>query len=342
MHSPSTSEIHYASYAVELSKGVPVHSQHVPPKVAHPRSLLDCLVIGAGPAGLTAALYLARFSRRFAIVDSGDSRALRIPETHTLPMYSRGVSGRTLLREMAAHIADYGVKIVRGEVATLRRRRMGFEATLNSGRRLAARRVILCTGALDVELAVPGIETAVRDGQIRYCPICDGPEVALRRIGVIGHNVHAPRQALFIANTYSRNVTLLTLGKRLRLSPALARALRRRRVAIVGRKLRAIQFPAGGRAIVEFAVGSNSSFDTLYSALGLATRSQLALRLGAAGTRERKLKVNEHQETTVAGLYAAGGVVQGLDQILVAMGQAAVAATDVHNRTERPAARLAR
>ena len=294
-------------------------------------------MVGAGPAGLTAALYLARFSRRFAIVDGGDSRAARIPDTRTLPMYPRGISGRALLRDMTAHLGRYGVEIMAGQVASLRRRPAYFEARLAEGRRLRARSVILCTGALDVELAVPGLETAVRDGQIRYCPICDGPEVAQRRVGVVGYNAHAPRQALFIADTYSRDVTLLTLGRRVSLSPALRRRLRRRRVAIAQGKLRAIRFPRAGRATVEFADGRAEQFDTLYSALGLATRSQLALQLGAAATRDGKLKVNQHQETTVSGLYAAGGVVRGLDQILIAMGQAAIAASDVHNRTARPA-----
>jgi thioredoxin reductase (NADPH) len=300
---------------------------------------LDCLVIGGGPAGLTAALYLARFSRRFAIVDTGDSRASRIPNTRTLPMYPGGVSGPRLLKDMAAHVASYGVRVIKGDVAMLGRSGHGFSARLASGRMLKARRVILCTGAQDVELAVPGLESAVRDGQIRYCPICDGPEVALRKIGVIGYNAHAPQEALFIAETYSRNVTLLTLGQRMRVSPALQRRLLRRRIAIVRKRLHAIEFPRGGRAVVRFADGQLERFDTLYSALGLEARSQLALRLGATATQAGMLKVSEHQETTVPGLYAAGGVVRGLDQLLIAMGHAAVAATDVHNRTERPALR---
>jgi thioredoxin reductase (NADPH) len=289
---------------------------------------------------LTAALYLARFARRFVIVDAGDSRASRIPVTHNLPMYPAGISGKALLKRMKDHLAGYGVAVRRDEVASLERRKSGFVARLASRRAVSARRVILCSGARDVELALPGLETAVRDGQIRYCPICDGPEVAMRRIAVLGFDGHAQREALFIAKAYSRRVSLLTTGRRPVGSPALASELKKRDVAIDRRAVRKIGFPRRKPAVVVFRGGDVESFDAIYSALGLEVRSELAESLGAKCSRKRKLVVNEHQETSVPGLYAAGGVVRGLDQILIAMGHAAVAATDVHNKTTHPAVRV--
>jgi thioredoxin reductase (NADPH) len=187
---------------------------------------------------------------------------------------------------------------------------------------------------------VPGLETAVRDGQIRYCPICDGPEVAMRRLAVLGFDAHAQREALFIANAYSRRVTLLTAGRRPAGSPALASEMKARNVAVERREVQAIRFPRRRPAVVRFRDGGVESFDAIYSALGLVVRSELAEALGADCSRKRKLVVNDHQETSVPGLYAAGGVVRGLDQILIAMGHAAVAATDVHNKTAHPAARV--
>jgi thioredoxin reductase (NADPH) len=301
---------------------------------------LDCLVIGAGPAGLTAALYLARFGRRFAIVDWGDSRASRIPATHTLPMFSKGISGRAFLRTMRNHLERYGVAVRHGEVISLRHSGSKFEARLRRGDALVAAHVILCTGALDVELEVPGLESAVRNGHIRYCPVCDGPEVAFRNIAVVGGGAHAAREALFIATTYSRRVTLLTLGRQLRLSPQVTAEMRRWRVAIVSTPVVAIDFGRSSGAAIQFADGTSANFDTIYSALGLAVRSALALQVGAACDGSSKLRVNARQETSTPGLYAAGGVVRGLDQLLIAMGQAAVAATDVHNKLDSPAARV--
>ena len=82
--------------------------------------------------------------------------------------------------------------------------------------------------------------------------------------------------------------------------------------------------------------GQEHRFDVLYSALGLKLRSELAIALGRGARRTRRALVDDHNRTTVKGLYAAGGVVRGLDQIVVAMGHAAVAATDIHNRCELP------
>jgi thioredoxin reductase (NADPH) len=82
--------------------------------------------------------------------------------------------------------------------------------------------------------------------------------------------------------------------------------------------------------------GEEHSFEILYSALGLKLRSELALALGAEHDGTGALIVDEHNRTTVSGLYAAGGVVRGLDQVVVAMGHGAIAATDIHNRCELP------
>ncbi|MDF9789786.1 thioredoxin reductase [Methylorubrum extorquens] len=84
------------------------------------------------------------------------------------------------------------------------------------------------------------------------------------------------------------------------------------------------------------ASGDEHRFEVLYSALGLKLRSELALELGAEHDETGALLVDEHNRTTVPGLYAAGGVVRGLDQVVVAMGHGAMAATDIHNRCELP------
>jgi thioredoxin reductase (NADPH) len=85
-------------------------------------------------------------------------------------------------------------------------------------RRLRARRVLLATGALDVEPALPDLPDAVRRGLVRYCPICDGYEARNRRIAVIGHGDRGLGEAVFIARTYSDDVSLLTLGRHMELS----------------------------------------------------------------------------------------------------------------------------
>ena len=300
---------------------------------------LDCLVVGGGPAGLTAALYLARFERRFMVVDAGRSRASVIPESHNVPAFAEGISGTEILARQRAHVARYGGPVAHGTVATLRKARGGFVARVETGgapRRIRARRVLLATGADDVEPSFPDLPDAVRRGLVRYCPICDGYEVRGRRIAVIGHGDRGLGEAVFVARTYSRDVTLMTLGQGTALdADAVARAAGHG-IAVVGEPVIGLDIEGSRITVLRTGDGAEHRFEVLYSALGLTIRSELAVALGAAHDRTGALLVDEHNRTTVPGLYAAGGVVRGLDQIVVAMGHGAVAATDIHNRCELP------
>ena len=146
---------------------------------------LDCLIVGGGPAGLTAALYLARFNRRFALVDSGASRAAWIPSSHNFPVFSNGVAGPDMLARQREHVARYGVTPIAGTVTALEKTGGRFQATVHGApgvTHLAARTVLLATGALDIEPELPQLADALRRGLLRYCPICDGYEARGRRV----------------------------------------------------------------------------------------------------------------------------------------------------------------
>jgi thioredoxin reductase (NADPH) len=306
--------------------------------------ILDALIVGGGPAGLTAALYLARFERRFLVVDGGAPRAAWIPESHNIPLFGAGISGPEILRRGRAAAERYGARIVTGTVSGLHRRPGGdgracFLAAVDEGgtaRRLRARRVLLATGAVDVEPALPGLPDAVRRGLVRYCPICDGYDARGRRIAVLGHGARGLGEASFIARTYSDDVTLLALGGRIDLDEAQLAQARRRRIRIVESPVAGLDVRDGRIAAVRMGGGEELRFEVLYSALGLRYRSELGVALGARHDGSGALVVDAHNQTTVRGLYAAGDIVRGLDQIVVAMGHAAVAATHIHNRCELP------
>lgn len=301
---------------------------------------IDCLVIGGGPAGLTAALYLARFERRFRLVDAGDSRANWIPTSHNIPVFADGVSGREILARQREHLARYGTQAVSGTVTGLLKAENGFVAGVEDGkgpaREVRARRVLLATGADDVEPDLPNLPDAVRRGLVRYCPICDGYEARGKRIAVVGHGDRGLGEAVFVARTYSRDVTLLTLGQGMDLDPGERERIDRHGIKVVPQPVTGLDTEAGRITVLRTADGEVHRFEVLYSALGLKLRSELAVKLGAEHDGTGALGVDEHGRTTVPGLYAAGGVVRGLDQVVVAMGHGAVAATDIHNRCELP------
>ena len=303
--------------------------------------VLDCLVVGGGPAGLTAALYLARFKRRFLVVDEGAPRAAWIPTSHNIPFFAEGIPGPEILTRQRAHAGRYGVDVVVGRVAGLGKPPGGhFEAEVEEkgggARQVRARRVLLATGAVDTEPELPDLPDAVRRGLVRYCPICDGYEARDRRIAVIGHGAHGLGEAAFVARTYSDDVTLLTLGRRLELGPEQREVAERHRIKVVEEPVAALEVQGDRIAAVRTGGGAEHRFDALYSALGLEYRTGLALALGAEHDTRGALIVDDHNQTTVKGLYAAGAVVRGLDQIVVAMGHAAIAATAIHNRCELP------
>jgi thioredoxin reductase (NADPH) len=170
---------------------------------------------------------------------------------------------------------------------------------------------------------------------VRYCPICDGYEARGRRTAVIGHGARGLGEAAFIARTYSEDVTLLTLGAPLALDEEQRALAARHRIRLVEQPVEALELREGRIAALR-AGGVEHRFEVLYSALGLTYRAELAAALGAARDAAGALVVDGHCQTSVPGLYAAGDVVSGLDQIVLGMGHAALAATDIHNHAGAP------
>ncbi|MGN6389996.1 MAG: NAD(P)/FAD-dependent oxidoreductase [Burkholderiaceae bacterium] len=291
---------------------------------------LDCLVIGGGAAGLVAGTYLARFRRRVRIVDGGKSRLRWIPTSHNYPGFAEGIHGRDILVRLAEQTRRYGVAIDDGLVTALVRCDGGFVARIGE-RDIAARTVILATGVVDLTPDFPGAGEALALGCLRYCPICDGYESIDRNVAVIGAGLHGMREALFIRR-YAGALTVLTLGQAAQAPDDVLRRLDAERIRLIDDRIAGMRY-AGERSVeITFDGGRLACFDVVYAALGTRVNSELVRDLGAARTEQGELKVDAHLQTSVDGLYAAGDVVEGLNQIAVAMGHAAIAATAIHNR----------
>jgi thioredoxin reductase (NADPH) len=300
---------------------------------------MDCLVIGGGPAGLTAAIYLARFRRRFRVLDAGASRAAWIPVSHNHAGYPEGIAGKELLGRMRAQAERFGASIVHGRVERLEREPGGgFAATMADGSRHEAERVLLATGTEDLPppIDLPERAEAVQRGLLRYCPICDAYEVSGRKLALAGARRCRLQEALLLRG-YTADLTVITLEHPWQLPDEERATLVAAGIKLVEAPVQALAVEANGIA-ARTAAGDRHRFDSLYVALGLRARSGLATALGAAHDEDGALAVDPHQQTSVPGLYAAGDVVQGLAQISVAMGQAAVAATAIHNSLPLPRA----
>lgn len=293
---------------------------------------VDCVVVGAGPAGLTAAVYLARFRRSVAIYDAGNSRAAYIPVSHNYAGFPQGISGVDLLARLREQAGRYGVQVEQGIVDGLRRDGDFFIVSVNANE-VRGRKVILATGIVDKEPEIPNLKEAIRAGVIRLCAICDGYDVTDEKIAVYGPAQSALRHAKFM-RTYSQHVTMLLPPGDAPLDASIRADAEQAGIHCIPENVAQIRMTPDHLAAVRTASGAEYRFDTLYPVLGCRMRSELAINLGARCTEAGDIIVDEHMATSVEGLYAAGDVVAALNQVNVAVGHAAVASTHVHNQLE--------
>jgi thioredoxin reductase (NADPH) len=290
---------------------------------------LDCLIVGGGPAGLTAAIYLARFHLKILIIDDGKGRAASIPCTRNLAGFPDGISGKEVLARMREQAQLYGAKFDEGYVSRLDRTETGLRATWGEGS-IDTRTVLLATGVanrrppMDEDLH----DDALARGLIRYCPICDGYEVTDKKVGVIGSDSHGVAEAIFV-RSYTPDVTLIAPDKAMQLKPEDSEKLKAAQIPCFNGPAQAVAI-SDELIVIETADGTYT-FDSVYPALGSDVHNQLAEQVGAKLANDRCIVCDDHQRTSVPGLYAAGDVVHGLDQISHAMGEGGVAATTIRN-----------
>jgi thioredoxin reductase (NADPH) len=291
--------------------------------------MIDCLIVGGGPAGLTAATYLSRFRLDCEVIDGGQSRAAAIPLSRNFPGEPEGIAGAELLRRLRAQIQRYEVPLSKATVTAIESSGATMRA-ITSASTIEAKTVLLATGKEDTQPHFDdgNHDEAVRRGRLHYCPICDAYEVTGKPIAVLGSGKHGATEALFLAR-YTRDIKLIC--------PTGDHCMDERDKARAGRAgIELVDGPIAGLRLtsegIVFKTGSQSRKVTdLYVALGCRQRSELALAAGAELSEDGCIIVDAHQRTSVAGLYAAGDVVVGLDQITTAVGHAAVAATAIRN-----------
>lgn len=291
----------------------------------------DSIVIGAGPGGLTAALYLNRFYRNVTVLDAGNSRARWIPRTHNCPGFPDGVSGDELLVRLRTQAEKYGTTVIRATASRLELADGGFRVTDTEGTQYHGRTVVLATGIKDELPPHSWMEEAIDCGAMRLCAICDGFEASDNNLAVYGPLQSAFKHAKFM-RSYSAMVTLVQSDDA-EVDAKLRQSAEDWNIVLMN-KPRDLLFDGTRCSFIE-ATGERHDFDTIYPVLGSRSQATLAIKLGASVDKEDELVVTADQMTSVDGLYAIGDVVSALNQISVAVGHAAVAATTIHNTLPR-------
>lgn len=306
-----------------------IPTQALPNAQTKPRGVdvADCVVIGAGPAGLTAAIYLRRFHRDVRVIDAGEPRAGKISRSHNVPGFPDGIAGHELLLRMAVHLERMGGVVARGEVrSVIRVEEDLFELGLEESS-LRCRYVLFCTGVVDRPAAIPGADLVEDAGLMRYCPVCDGYEHTGKRIGVLANSAHSLAEAKFLKN-FSDSVKVIPVEGCVESIGSQAAKLG---LACVAGLATELSVDPSGCVVVQVGRSHQETVDVLYSALGADPRASLAQSLGVKLDERQGIVVDQHCRTNVPNVYAAGDVVSALDQISVAVGHAAIAATSIHN-----------
>ena len=251
-----------------------------------------------------------------------------IPVSHNHAGHPHGIPGPVLVGRMREQATQFGVEIIDDTVAAITRTGDVFAVMGLESRH--APKVLLATGVFNNRPDMPEAlhAAAVASSRLRYCPICDGYEVTDQRVAVIGTGERGTAEAIFLRG-FTGDLTLVAPAGGHDLDASQRSALAAAGVVLVEGPAR--EFALVGDGLRMMTAAGPMTFAAVYPALGSVVHSQLAAALGAKTTDAGCIIVDTHQRTSVPGLYAAGDVVLGLDQISHAMGEGGVAATTIRN-----------
>lgn len=266
-------------------------------------NVYDVIIVGGGPAGLNAALTLGRQRRSVLVVDSGAYRNEPAEEMHMF-LSRDGFPPAELRRLGRAELANYPTVELRDDlVVTASGAADDFTAELASGSVARAKRLLLASGQADVLPEVDGVAEQFGKG-VYHCPFCHGFETAGKPLAVLGGDFSHAMLALYVADRFSDDVVLCANGQ-LQASAELLDALKERGIEV--REEPVVRVEGSPDALtVHFGSGEPLERGAIYHRPVSRQRSDLAAALGCELLPDGCVRVNAMQQTTVAGVYAAG------------------------------------
>lgn len=290
----------------------------------------DCVIVGGGPAGLTAAIYLQRFRRKTLVVDQGNSRVKMAPRIRNLIGYDAGIPGKDLLQRLKRQATKFNAHFVEGE-AEVRRHSGGFTVQVNE-KIFHSRFVILAIGMKDKQPAGIDFVDLCRRKYLAYCPICDGFEQCEKEIGVLINNRAGLRKAKFLHH-YSKKLRVILIQD-IKLEKKILGEMKSLGIKVHQGELQILKAdPLRQKLIVKLKGAKPFALDMAYVELGLKVPSHAVRRLrGLRRVNGGRFEISRRQQTSIPGLYAIGDCANSLAQVTVATGEGAVAATDIHNK----------
>ena len=294
--------------------------------------MLDCIVVGGGPAGLSAALLLGRARRRTLVLDAGSPRNHWSRAMHGF-LTREGTPPGEFLRLARRELGGYDTVEVRDvEVADAARETEGFSVTLPDGTRETARALLLATGDVDEVPRVEGIE-AMYGVSVHHCPYCDGWEHRDAPVAVYGCGGKAKSYALAMT-AWSRDLVLLTDGPA-GMSDTEHEELAAAGIAVDERPLARLEGNDGRLERIRFADGAALDREAMFFCTGQRQRSVLPVQLGAVINLKGTVETGQGESTPVPGLFVAGDASKDAQLVIVAAAEGAEAAVAINTYLTR-------
>ena len=283
--------------------------------------MFDVIIIGKGPAGLSAAIYTIRAGLKTLVIGQDKSVLLKADRVENYFGFAEPVSGKYLLEQGEKQALRLGVKFLDTEVIALEKGEY-FEV-YTTEESFSCKALLLATGQQTAKVRVDGISRFEGNG-VSYCTTCDGFFYKGLKVGLLGYKDYAIHEAMEL-EPFSKNITIYTNGQKLQLSHKFKNAADR--FNINNKVIKAID----GREALEYIVfedGTTEELDGLFIAYDSASSIDFARKLGVV-TNKNSVVVDQKQMTNLSGLFAAGDCTGGLKQISTAVGQGALAARQI-------------
>lgn len=272
----------------------------------------ECLIIGGGPAGLSAALQMARYNRCVALFDNGKGRSTWSQVNHNYLGFPGGIEARQLRELGRQQLAEYPhVTIIDHKISQMEQTGAGFIASGQAGT-WQGRSVIICTGVLDHYPHFAGWEEYVGRSMF-WCITCDGYETRGKRVVILGEANEAASEAMQMLR-FTNQITVLTGSHDCQIDEKFSRRLAKNHIPLICDKLDSVEGHDGMIEAICTQSGQRIALDRLFSVQGATPETALAADLGVKLNERGYILADLEQNTNVKGVFAAGDVTRNFDQ----------------------------